>query len=173
VAHWSRRAVIQNSTDGSSTNFYIFHQPLTRKQKMAEQTYELEFDGYWREPAVEGIPNKSGIYCVFSCVHNQAEKKVSLKKLIYIGESDDVRFRLANHEKLADWKKHVKQGEVLCFSFAPVPPTSRVRCEAAMIFKHEPPVNTEYSEAFPYDKTTISIAGKTTLLNTRFTVQSA
>lgn len=138
---------------------------------MAEQTYELEFDGYWREPAMGSIPDKSGIYCVFSCVHNQAEKTVSLKKLIYIGESGDVKSRLAIHEKLGDWKKHVKQGEVLCFSFAPAPSASRIRCEAAMIFKHEPPVNTEYTEAFPHDKTTISITGKTTLLKTNFTVQ--
>ena len=138
---------------------------------MAEQTYALEFSGYWREPTMGSVPDKSGIYCVFSCVHNQAEKTVSLKKLIYIGESGDVKSRLANHEKLGDWKKHVKQGEVLCFSFAPAPEASRVRCEAAMIFKHKPPVNTEYTEAFPHDKTTISITGKTTLLNTNFTVQ--
>lgn len=138
---------------------------------MAEQTYALEFDGYWREPALGSIPEKSGIYCVFSCVHNQAEKTVSLKKLIYIGESGNVKSRLANHEKLDDWKKHTKQGEVLCFSFAPAPSASRVRCEAAMIIKHEPPVNTEYTEAFPHDKTTISITGKTTLLKTNFTVQ--
>ncbi len=138
---------------------------------MAEQTYAHEFDGYWRESAMGEIPNKYGIYCVFSCIHNQAEKTVSLKKLIYIGESSDVKSRLTNHEKLDDWKKHVKQGEVLCFSFAPAPSASRVRCEAAMLFKHEPPVNTEYAEAFPYDKTTISITGKTTLLKTNFTVQ--
>lgn len=138
---------------------------------MAEQTYALEFDGYWREPAMGSIPDKSGIYCVFSCAHNQTEKTLSLKKLIYIGESGDVKSRLANHEKLDDWKKHVKQGEVLCFSFAPAPAASRVRCEAAMIFKHEPPVNTEYTEAFPHDKTIISITGKTALMKTNFTVQ--
>ena len=138
---------------------------------MAEQSYNLEFDGYWREPAKGGIPDKSGIYCVYSCIYDEAEKTVALKKLIYIGESGDVKTRIANHEKLSDWKKHVKQGEVLCFSFSAAPSASRVRCEAAMIFKHEPPVNTEYSEAFPYDKTTISISGKTALLKTSFTIQ--
>lgn len=138
---------------------------------MAEQTYALEFDGYWIEPTIGSIPDKSGIYCVFSCVYNQAEKKVSLKKLIYIGESSDVKSRLANHEKLDDWKSHVNQGEVLCFSFAPAPSASRVRCEAAMIFKHEPPVNTEYTEAFPHDKTTISITGKTNFMTKNFTVE--
>lgn len=138
---------------------------------MAEQTYELVFDGYWREPAKGGIPDKSGIYCVYSCVHNQAKKTVSLKKLIYIGESADVKSRIANHEKMNDWKGHAKQGEVLCFSFAPTPSVSRVRCEAALIFKHKPPENTEYTTAFPHDKTTISLSGKTALLKSNFTVQ--
>jgi excinuclease UvrABC nuclease subunit len=138
---------------------------------MAEQSYGVEFDGYWREPAKGSIPDTSGIYCVFSCVRNEAENTVSLKKLIYIGESCDVRSRIANHEKLDDWKKHVMKGEVLCFSFAAVTSASRGRCEAAMIFEHRPPVNTEYAEAFPYDKTTISLTGKTKLLTENFTVQ--
>lgn len=138
---------------------------------MSEQTYELEFRGYWREPAKGGIPNESGIYCVYSCVHNETEKTVSIKKLIYIGESGDVKARIANHEKFNDWKKYVKQGEVLCFSFASVPSASRVRCESAMIFEHEPPVNTEYTQAFSHDKTTISLFGKTNLLNTSFSVK--
>lgn len=138
---------------------------------MAEQSYEIEFDGYWREPNKGSVPEKSGIYCVFSAVHNQAEKTVSLKKLIYIGESGDVRSRLANHEKLDAWKKHLKAGEVLCYSFGEVPSANRVRCEAAMIFGHEPPENTEYTQAFPYDKTNISLKGKTTLLKTEFTVR--
>ncbi|MFZ2726508.1 MAG: hypothetical protein WAX77_09680 [Methylococcaceae bacterium] len=138
---------------------------------MAEQSYDIEFEGYWREPNKGSLPAKSGIYCVFSCIHNEPEKTVSLKKLIYIGESSNVNSRVANHEKLNDWKKHIAKGEVLCFSFGEVSSTNRVRCEAAMIFKHEPPVNTEYTEAFPYDKTTISLTGQTILLKTKFTVQ--
>lgn len=138
---------------------------------MSEQTYELEFRGYWREPAKGSIPDKSGIYCVYSCVHNATKKTVSLKKLIYIGESGDVKSRISNHEKLSDWKKYLKQGEVLCFSFAPVSSASRVRCESAMIFEHEPPVNTEYTQAFPHDKTTMTLSGETTLLSTSFSVQ--
>ena len=140
---------------------------------MAAQTYELEFYGYWREPTIENISDKSGIYCVFSCIHNPEKKTVSPKKLIYIGESSDVKSRLTNHEKLDDWKKHVRKGEVLCFSFAPASPDIRVRCEAAMIFKHTPPVNTEYTNGFPHDKTTVSITGKNTLLETNFTVYRA
>lgn len=47
----------------------------------------LDFDGYWREINKNSIPSKSGVYCVYSCVYNSSNKTVSLKKLLYIGES--------------------------------------------------------------------------------------
>lgn len=137
---------------------------------MAAQTYSINFDGYWRDQNKSGIPDKSGIYCVYSCNYNAGEKTVSLKKLIYIGESENVRDRIANHEKTPLWKRHLQQGEELCFSFGPVPGVSRVRCEAAMIHKHKPPVNTEYVDKFPFDQTTMELSGKTSLLTAKFTV---
>jgi len=33
---------------------------------MAAQTYSIDFDGYWREPNKGGVPDKSGIYCVYT-----------------------------------------------------------------------------------------------------------
>jgi len=54
---------------------------------MATKSYSLEFDGYWREPNASGLPPKSGIYCVYACVHNADRKTVSLKRLLYIGEA--------------------------------------------------------------------------------------
>ena len=137
---------------------------------MAAQTFAIEFDGYWRETNKGGIPAKSGVYCVYSCVHNVSEKTVSIKKLIYIGESENVNDRIENHEKLPNWKKHLKSGEMLCYSFGGVASTNRVRCEAAMVFKHKPPENTEYVSSFPFDQTTMNLSGKTTLLSTSFTV---
>lgn len=75
---------------------------------MASQTFKIELDGYWREPNKGSIPAKSGVYCVYSCVHNANEKTISIKKLIYIGESEDVNDRISDHEKLPDWKKHLE-----------------------------------------------------------------
>lgn len=138
---------------------------------MAAQTFAIEFDGYWREPHKSDLPAKSGIYCVYSAVFDAQAKTVSLKKLIYIGESEDVQARVANHEKLPDWQGHLKSGEVLSYSFGPVASANRVRCEAAMIFEHKPPVNSEYTAAFPFDQTRINLSGKTALLHTSFTVQ--
>lgn len=137
---------------------------------MAEQTYNITFDGYWREKNIGGIPTKSGIYCVYACVYNESEKKVSIKKLLYIGESENVNDRIKNHEKLTEWKRYLKSGETLCFNFGAVPSNSRNRCEAAIIFKHQPPVNTEYKSAFPFDKTNVKLSGKISKLMSDFVV---
>jgi len=137
---------------------------------MAIQTFTIELDGYWREPNKSSIPSKSGVYCVYSCVYNANEKTVSIKKLIYIGESEDVNDRISDHEKLPDWKKHLKTGEVLCYSFGGVATISRTRCEAAMIFKQKPPENTEYVSSFPFDQTTMNLSGETALISASFTV---
>lgn len=137
---------------------------------MAEKTISIEFDGYWRDEKSGSIPARSGIYCVYECTHNVKKKTVSLHKLIYIGEAENVRSRIADHEKKARWLKHVRRDNELCFSFGGVSGSDRERGEAAMIFKHKPPENTEYVDSFPFDKTTMSLSGKTSLLTTNFTV---
>lgn len=138
---------------------------------MAPTTISLTFDGYWREPNVAGVPAKAGIYCAYVCVHN-ADNTVALKKLIYIGESDNARDRIACHERWEDWKRHVGRGQQLCFTFAPIV-IGRDRAEAAMINHHKPPENTECKDAFPFDATTMIVAGQTALLDHRFTVYRA
>src|ERR1700677_3154971 len=48
---------------------------------MSAKNYSLNFDGYWREPNVGGLPAKSGIYGVYGCVYDATAKTVSLNRL--------------------------------------------------------------------------------------------
>ncbi|MGQ1947965.1 GIY-YIG nuclease family protein [Geofilum sp. OHC36d9] len=137
---------------------------------MAEQTFNQEHDGYWREPNKSGLPKESGVYFVYECTHNVADKTVTIHKLIYIGESDNANNRVANHEKTDDWKKHVRQGKVLCFGFTPVDDYSRVRVEAAYINHHKPVENTECVNNFPFHKTNVNTSGKNKFIDSSFTV---
>jgi len=93
--------------------------------------------------------------------------------LIYIGEADDVNQRIKSHEKWPEWKYSLGGGEELCFSFAHLESTYRERVEVALIFKHKPPVNDDYKDSFPFDKTTILISGATELLFQIFTVEKS
>lgn len=135
-----------------------------------DKTINLDFQGYWREINQGGIPNNSGIYLVYRCTYDQNDKTVTLNNLIYIGESEKVRERIENHEKKPMWQKKLQQGEQLCFSFAPVVDSDRKRTEAALIFKHKPECNEEYTNDFPFDTTTVNSSGRCHSIIASFTV---
>lgn len=136
---------------------------------MSAKSFSLSYDGYWREPNIDGIPTQTGVYSVYACRYNSAEKTVTLRKLIYIGEAQNARKRIHGHEKWRDWRRHLNAGEELCFNFAQVT-ADRQRAEAALINHHKPPENTEYVNEFPFDQTTVSTSGRNALLSARFTV---
>ena len=132
----------------------------------------LTFDGYWRENAINSIPSKSGIYIVYEGSYNSQSDLITLHKVIYIGESENVNTRISGHEKWRpDWRKHCGGNKELCFTFAHVMNPDRERGEAALIYKHKPPTNDEYKYSFPFDETTMNLSGKIVLLTTPFTVQ--
>lgn len=96
---------------------------------MPLQRYSIEIDGYWREQNKKEVPNKSGVYCVYTCSYNKSSDKVSINKLIYIGESKEVCDRILNHEKQDEWESCLAAGESLCYSFGRVSSAYRKRCE--------------------------------------------
>lgn len=134
------------------------------------KTISLSFKGYWREVNKGKVPDQAGVYCVYACTYNTSNATVSLRKILYIGESENVRDRISNHDRLSDWKNLLNSGETLCYSFASVDSADRVRAEAALIYQHKPPCNTEYVNSFPFNNTTIKTSGQNALLNSEFTV---
>ncbi len=137
---------------------------------LAQKSYALDFKGYWREAIVNGVPDNSGVYCVYAC-RRTGEGKVFIRLLIWIGESQNVRSRIKAHEKLSEWKTYLREGEVLCFNFAPVNASDRPRVEAALIFHHKPPANEEFKNAFPFDRTNIKTRGENAKLSGSFSVK--
>lgn len=138
---------------------------------MASRSFTLNFDGYWRGLNIDWIPDRPGVYCVYACNHIAKENLVTLNRLLYVGESADMKRRVAGHEKWGEWQRQLRGGEELCFSAALIsPPDDRLRAEAATVHHHKPPCNTEYIHAFPFDQTTIMTTGRNALLATSFTV---
>ena len=130
------------------------------------KTYQLSFDGYWRSEHVGGIREDAGIYCVYRCTYNKPEKAsekgtITIKELVYIGEAENLNERIGEHEENQDWKSKRKSGETLCYSVALLTggEKERFRAEAAMIFHHQPPENTEHKNSFGYPETTIKLTG--------------
>ncbi len=138
---------------------------------MAAQQFGLEFDGYWREPNKSAIPAKAGVYAVYTATYNAASKTVSIHRLIYIGKAENARERVAGHERWEDWRAERKTGQTICISFAPVSADSCERAEAACIFHHKPPLNTEYKDRFPFDQTIVRTSGKSSKMKEYFVVR--
>ena len=111
---------------------------------MANETiksYSLIFNGYWREIDKKGIPSKSGIYLVYRCVYNVKSNTVGLKDIIYIGQAENVRERIVNHDRLTDFMSQLQQGEELCYSVAEVSKSDLDVVENALIFAQKPILN--------------------------------
>jgi hypothetical protein len=136
---------------------------------MAAKTISLHFDGYWTEPQISGILKQSGVFVVYESTKDGHETSFFLK-VIYIGESENVNERIAKHKKWPLWKRHCGVNRI-CFSFAHVSNTDRKRSEAALIYKHKPPLNDGYIVIFPFDETTMKLSGKIALLTRSFTVK--
>jgi excinuclease UvrABC nuclease subunit len=138
---------------------------------MFSSNYNVTFSGYWLDTNITGMPDSSGVYCVYACTYNAFANQVSLLRLLYIGEAVSVRERIQGHEKWSDWTRQISLGERLSFSTAGVTyPANRTRIEAALIFWHKPTCNTEYVNHFPFSNTVVSTSGTNALLDTQFTV---
>lgn len=118
----------------------------------------LTFNGYRRDTHRDGIPDKSGIYLVYAGTH-KPNNTVHLRKLLYIGESDNLHDRLANHDRYEDWTDALQKGEILYYAYALASQADRLRAEAALIYQYTPPFNTEYTDHFRFPATALSLTG--------------
>lgn len=53
------------------------------------KTFNLNFEGYWCERNKFNMPHRSGLYCVYACTY-KPHNIVTIGKLLYIGQSEDV-----------------------------------------------------------------------------------
>lgn len=134
------------------------------------KTIPLNFKGYWLETQKTSVPEASGVYCVYAGTYRAEIDRVSLRELIYVGESSDVRDRLANHERVKDWERRLRTGETLCYAVTTVNASDRERAEAAVIYRHKPPCNVEYINRFPFENTHIETSDRNRFLEAAFTV---
>ena len=122
---------------------------------MAAKTYNLDFKGYYWQ---DNLPEEAGIYLTYTVKFNAETREYDIDKLVYIGESDDIKGRQAQHYDDGDYP----QGVTLAFSYALLlgGEDNRKRCEAALIYKVKPSWNKKGKLSFNYDATTVNSTGK-------------
>lgn len=122
--------------------------------------YSLNFEGYWREIDKDSVPSQSGVYLVYRCIYNDKSNTVGLKDIIYIGKSENIHDRIANHDRLSDFNAQLKSGEELCYSVAKVPISDLDIVENALIFAQKPILNNDLKETFNHGAVTVKVDGR-------------
>lgn len=136
----------------------------------AEQRFDLVFKGFFSN--VSSLPSSSGVYCVYRGKYDGSSDSVKLYELLYIGKAIDIRQRHTNHENFGEWKRNLKIGEQLWYSYADEAQSNLVRCEAALIYLNQPRCNHAGKDSFRYYDTFISATGATVLLKTGIAEES-
>lgn len=125
------------------------------------QHYHLEILGYFRDEIRGRFPELAGIYFVYSGYYNPINKWVTLKRLLYIGETDNLYQRHNEHDKRVDFIKQLSEDEKLFYSFAltEYSEKERKRIESALIYELLPPLNEKSTTTFNYQPTKVEIGG--------------
>lgn len=128
---------------------------------MAE--HKLNFKGYWPVPPANAVSD-SGIYCIYA----GHPGRDSSKKPIYIGQTENLRKRLRDHDKLKEWERKAGR-KPLHYSFAEFDGDDLKDVEWAMIYKHQPICNDRCMENPPHNQTTVTVNGDIAGLHKKFT----
>lgn len=137
---------------------------------MAELTCNIYIEGYWRERNKNYISNYSGIFFVYETDYNFEKDTITPIRLIYIGQASNIQEKIASELTQQTWSAFISSGRELCFSTSYLT-TEIERITATLVYQCQPVANTDYVDFFTYDKTTLTLSGKTALLLTHFTVQ--
>lgn len=128
----------------------------------------LDFEGYYlHDRAKNAFPEKQGIYCVYKGVYNKEEDTVSLKELIYIGESQNLKERITSHEKWTNWKNKLTTNQCLALTYATTT-SNRENVEKVLIYEHQPICNELNKEAHNVTQLIINTKGKNAKLKSEY-----
>ena len=162
----NRKYLIPLCTECAEKENYTFYVDEAEMMPVGEQTViigenevteykkiPLLFHGYYK--SLDDIPEKAGVYCMYS-VHKGKIKPSGAP--LYIGESENIKERLSDHEKIDEIKKSLKDSEEICFSYAVT--AERLSAEQALIYKVQSTYNTEYKDKYDGEAVSISISGE-------------
>ena len=122
-------------------------------------TYQLNFQGYWRHVNRGGLPAISGVYVVYRCRYNQTTDKVSLIEIIYIGQAENIKERLQEHDKFQSFQNELGNGEELCYTCAQVEVNALDLVENALIVAQKPRLNVQQVNTYNHQPAHIKIDG--------------
>lgn len=125
----------------------------------------LDFgDWFYQEKQIQNIKEVDGIYVahVGTLLIENGKEVFSPDRVIYIGKgtgTDNVHVRVGKHknEDHPSWKKNLKAGEKILYSYAECPENIVSDVEAALIYKNKPSENTNSKDRYTGNTHFISV----------------
>lgn len=137
------------------------------------KNYHLQFDGYWREINKGYVPDFSGIYLIYTCRYVPAHNTVDLIKLIYIGQAENLKVRIAQHNE-NEFSDVLKAGETLCYACAFVNKDVLDLVENAIVYAEKPKCNEKLKDNYSHEDAQFKIEGTCSLMKyTDFAITTA
>lgn len=135
--------------------------------------YNIQFEGYWLERNKKYVPAKSGVYMVYRGKYNQGNNSVDLYEIIYIGQSMNMKERIANHDHIQVFEATLNYGETLCYSCAAVDENDLDIVENALIIAQKPRLNETKQGNLDYSEKRFQVSGRCSLIKFKnFTITS-
>jgi len=125
---------------------------------------DVELEGFWREDYLEFIPEISGIYVVYESYFDEEEDFLDFHRIIYIGESNNLKNNLLNHPDLNTWRAGLKVKNELSFAYTACDEKDRERIKSAYVNQHKPSFNHASEFEFPFQRTVIISRGNLGLI---------
>ena len=135
-------------------------------------TFNINFKGYWRDINKKGIPSLSGIYIVYDCTYNSETDTVSLNKIIYIGQAENLNERIMTHDKRSDFVRVCGGENNLCYSIAELSVTDLDMVENALVYAQQPSLNDRLKDKYHYSQAEFHLEGRCALMKHKdFTIR--
>lgn len=119
---------------------------------------------FYQEKQIKNVPTVDGIYVAHAgtLIEENGKEVFSPDRVIYIGKgtgTDNVHVRIGQHvnNDHAAWKKHLKAGESILYTYADCSANIVGDVEAALIYKNKPLENTNSKDSYTGNTHFISV----------------
>lgn len=137
---------------------------MSEDTEMKIGTKFLVMHGWFKEAEPSGLPDETGLYLVFGGIPLE-NGNAYIKHLIYIGQAQDIKDRIADHEKKPKFEDKLAEGESLYYYCVYLKNKDLDESEGAMIKyfnRHADIINDKCTESFTsnYDVIDVALTGK-------------
>lgn len=137
---------------------------MSNEDEMKVGKISLVMHGWFKEAKTSGLPDETGLYLVFGGIPLE-NGNAHIKHLIYIGQAQDIKDRIADHEKKPKFKDKLAEGESLYYYCVYLKNKDLDESEGAMIKyfnRYADIINEKCTESFTskYDVINVTLTGK-------------